>query len=79
MSYKTYGLSFPELAELGFTNREVVEDGGYVYFAYAEPGTLTAEARWAVKRINSTTGSIEWAGKSNDQIHKADDMPGLFS
>lgn len=35
---------------------EVRESGNYTFVGYAIPGTATSEAKWKVKRIDTTTG-----------------------
>jgi hypothetical protein len=33
----------------------------YIYIGYAIPGTATSEAKWKIKRVDTTTISILWA------------------
>ena len=36
--------------------------GNYIYLGYAVPGTVTSEAKWKIKRIDTTNGvDILWA------------------
>ena len=74
-----YGMRFPELCNAGFVDTIMDSDATYNYIAYADCGTVAASPDWAVKRIHSTTGSITWAGGTNDKIHAATDLPGLFA
>ena len=38
------------------------DDGTYTYSGLAVPGTATSDAAWQIKRINNSTGDIDWAG-----------------
>ncbi len=41
---------------------EVRTSGNYTYVGYARPNTLTSEAKWKIKRIDSTVGvEVLWA------------------
>jgi hypothetical protein len=78
MKTRTYGMSFPQLCNVGFVDSVLASDANYQYIAYAKCGTDPATEDWAVKRVNLTTGSENWAGGTNDTIHAATDLPALF-
>lgn len=77
--FRTYDMSWPELCKTGFTDKIIATDATYTYEAFAETGTLATDARWCVKRTHSTTGSVVWAGGTNDQLYAATDLPALFA
>ncbi|MCF6174617.1 MAG: hypothetical protein L3J71_02495 [Victivallaceae bacterium] len=78
---RNYGLSFPELANQGFTATVILVSGNYTYIAYAPTGTAVTDARWAVKRVltdgSASEGTTVWAGGTNDQINKANNLTAL--
>ena len=76
---RRYGMNFPELCNAGFTNKILDSDENYQYIAYAECGTPPEDPNWAVKRISLATGSVDWAGGTNDTVHVATDLLSLFA
>ena len=79
MKFDMYGLEWPELCDLGFTNKVNVTDGNYFYEAFARPGVALADKEWCVRRTHTTSGNIEWAQDSNAQEFAATDLPALFA
>ena len=77
--FRSYNMNFPELCETGFVDCIVNVQEDYIYEAFAETGTAVTESKWAVRRTDTTTGSVEWAGGTNNQIYAANDLPSLFA
>lgn len=76
---KNWGLALPELIAAGMVEIIRDSDATYEYFAYGMPGIAASSDDWAVKRINTTTGAVDWADDTNEPVHAATDLPGLFS
>jgi hypothetical protein len=47
----------PRSEEKPFATK-VTTDGAVTYVAIAEPGTLQAQAKWQVQKIDTTTGTV---------------------
>jgi hypothetical protein len=49
------GEAFQRIQE---TNEKIAvrTSGNYIYVGYAIPGTLTSEAKWKIKRVDTTSG-----------------------
>ena len=57
---------------------KITEDGLVTYIAIAAPGTLQSEAKWQVKKIDKTTGTvITWADGNANFDNSATDLTAL--
>lgn len=52
---------------------KVDDQGSYVYYGFAKPGSLTSVAVWRVFRENTSTGDVEFAGGTDDFTNIYDD------
>lgn len=45
---------------------KVDDQGSYIYYGFAKPGSLTSAAVWRVIREHIDTGDVEFAGGTDD-------------
>lgn len=61
-SMTTFSSQVKRTVAISAYKTKFADDGTYTYVGNAVPGSATSDAVWQIKRVNNTTGDIDWAG-----------------
>lgn len=61
-SMTTFSSQVKRTVTISAYKTRIADDGNYNYVGNAVPGSATSDAVWQIKRIDNTTGDIDWAG-----------------
>lgn len=70
---------FPERCNSGFCYKVTDEDDNYFYEAFALINSSILDKVWCIRRIEKSSGSIQWAQKTNDCVFRGDNLIEAFN